>query len=157
MPSITLISVIFWIITIFVGLFLLAIWLIEYDTDYQRAEATRLPISVISSHVLLALTGLGVWILYLVSDQERLAWVTVAILIVVMSFGLTMAVRWIGVYRSHRNQAPLATRQASSVQSMRIAVPAERHFPPAVVIGHGLFAAGTIVLVVLATLGVGHS
>src|SRR5215471_12948451 len=106
MPSINIISLIFWIITIFVGLFLLAIWLIEYDTDYQRAEATRLPISVITSHALLALTGLGIWIFYLVSDQDELAWVTIAILLVVVSFGLTMAVRWIGVYRSHRNPAP---------------------------------------------------
>src|SRR5215475_9639116 len=105
MLSITLISVIFWIITIFIGIFLLAIWLIEYDSDYQRAEATRLPISVISSHVLLALAGLGIWIFYLVSDQERLAWVTIAILMVVVSFGLTMAFRWIGVYRSHKNSA----------------------------------------------------
>lgn len=155
MPSINVISVIFWIITIFVGFFLLAIWLIEYDNDYQRAEATRLPISVITSHILLALAGLGVWILYLISDQERLAWVTIAILLVVVSFGLTMAVRWIGVYRAHKDPVPLVTGQGT--QSARIAVPAERHFPLAVVIGHGLFATGTIVLVVLTTLGVGGS
>ncbi len=141
----TLISLVFWIATIFVGLFLLAIWLIEYDPDYQRAAATRLPVSVITSHVLLALTGLAVWIIYLVTDADRLAWLTVAILLVVASFGITMAVRWIGVYRTHKN--PAASH----------AVPPERHFPPAVVITHGLLASATILLVLLATLGVGGS
>jgi hypothetical protein len=149
-----LISVIFWIVTIFIGLFLLAIWLIEYDPDYQRAEATRLPISVISGHVLLAVTGLAVWITYLVTDAERLAWVTVAILMVVVSFGITMAVRWIGVYREHRN--PSAAERPGG-DPARLTVPPERHFPPAVVIGHGVFATATILLVVLTALGVGGS
>jgi manganese efflux pump family protein len=36
-------------------------------------------------------------------------------------------------------------------------VPPERHFPVAVVIGHGVFAAVTIVLVLLTALGVGES
>jgi hypothetical protein len=149
-----LISVISWIATIFIGLFLLAIWLIEYDPDYQRAEATRLPVSVISGHVLLAVTGLAVWIIYLVTDAERLAWVTVAILMVVVSFGITMAVRWIGVYREHKKPAALVTPDGRDIPA-RLPVPPERHFPPAVVIGHGLFATVTILLVVLTALGVG--
>lgn len=153
MPLISLIS---WIATIFVGLFLLAIWLIEYDPDYQRAAATRLPISVISGHVLLAVTGLGVWIAYLTTDTERLAWLTIAILMIVVSFGLTMAVRWIGVYRAHSDVAAQATPVGGDAH-VHPAVPPERHFPPAVVIGHGLLATATVLLVVLTALGVGGS
>jgi len=146
-----------WIITGFGGLFLLAIWLIEYDPDYQRADATRLPISVISGHVLLALTGLAVWIIYLITDMQRLAWLTVAILAVVVSFGITMAVRWVGVYRAHKNpNAPIARHDGDDDQA-RAPVPPERHFPVPVVIGHGVLAATTIVLVLLTTLGVGGS
>src|SRR5258708_39286767 len=52
-----------WLITASAGLYLLAIWLIEYDREFQSAAATRLPVPVISAHVLLAVGGLAVWAL----------------------------------------------------------------------------------------------
>src|SRR5262252_1624208 len=97
MPVFALIT---WIVTALGGLYLLAIWLIEYDPDFQRAAATRLPVPVISSHVLLAVGGLGVWIMYLVTNKDVFEWATIAILAVVASFGVTMAVRWISVVRA---------------------------------------------------------
>ena len=97
MPVIALFT---WIATALGGLFLLAIWLIEYDPDFQRAAATRLPIPVISGHVLCAVAGLVAWILYLVTDKDSYAWVTVVLLGAVAVLGLTMAFRWLGVYRS---------------------------------------------------------
>jgi hypothetical protein len=121
------------------GLFLLAIWLIEYDPAIQRSAATRLPVPVISGHALLALTGLIVWIAYLVTGEETFAYATLGVLAVVVSLGVTMAVRWVKVRRAKPD--PL--------------VPPERHFPLPVVIGHGVFAATTVVLVVLTTFGVG--
>jgi hypothetical protein len=90
-----------WLITASAGLYLLAIWLIEYDREFQSAAATRLPVPVISAHVLLAVGGLGLWALYLITDTFRLAWVAVAVLVVVALLGLTMAARWVGVYRTH--------------------------------------------------------
>jgi len=39
-----------WLFTAGVGLYLLAVWLIEYDRDFQRAAATRLPIPVLGGH-----------------------------------------------------------------------------------------------------------
>jgi hypothetical protein len=152
-----ILSLIIYLVTVFVGLFLLAIWLIEYDPDYQRAEATRLPVTVVSSHVLLAVTGLGFWVVYLVTDMTRLAWVTVAVLALVVILGLTMAVRWLGVYRAHRNTDVQVTQRADGGESVGLAVPPERHFPLAVVIGHGVLAMTTVVFVLLTTLGVGGS
>ena len=38
-----------WIVTAGAGLYLLTIWLIEYDRDFQSAAATRLPVPVISA------------------------------------------------------------------------------------------------------------
>ena len=102
MPVVALIT---WIVTALGGLYLLAIWLIEYDPDFQRAAATRLPVPVVSGHVLFAVGGLVVWLMYLITDEDIFAWATVAILAFVATFGLTMAVRWIGVYRS----SPLPT------------------------------------------------
>ena len=51
-----------WITTVLAGLILLIIWIIEYDPEFQSAAATRLPVPVISTHALLGLGGLMLWI-----------------------------------------------------------------------------------------------
>ena len=154
MPQAGLIA---WILTAGAGLYLLTIWLIEYDREFQSAAATRLPVPVISAHALLAMTGLVVWGVYLLTDADRLAWLATFILAPVALFGFIMAARWVVVYRTHA--APSAVPAGSGARSARnwTAVPPERHFPLGVVISHGVFAAVTIVLVVLTTLGVGGS
>ncbi len=151
-----------WIVTALGGLFLLAIWLIEYDPDFQRAAATRLPVPVIAGHVVLALGGLAVWVAYLITGNDELADITLADLAIVVTFGLTMAVRWIGVYRSQTLPSRQSRRNGeqgapAGRPGSDLAVPPERHFPLAVVIGHGLLALTTVTLVLLTTLGVGGS
>ena len=154
MPQAGLIA---WILTAGAGLYLLTVWLIEYDREFQSAAATRLPVPVISAHALLAVTGLVIWGIYLLTDTDRLAWLATFILAPVALFGFIMAARWIGVYRAHA--APSGASVGSGARSARdwTAVPPERHFPLPVVIGHGVFAVITIVLVLLTTLGVGGS
>jgi len=68
-----------WLLTIFGGLILLMIWIIEYDSEFQSAAATRLPVPVISAHALLGMGGLVLWLSYILIDQERLAWASVAV------------------------------------------------------------------------------
>jgi hypothetical protein len=138
-----------WMITILAGLILLVIWIIEYDREFQSAAATRLPVPVISAHALLALGGLLLWISYLLLDEERLAWATVAVLGTVAILGLIMAARWIRVYRAFGDPGPSLTR--------RTTVPPERHFPLPVVVAHGILAVTTLVLVLLTVLGAGRS
>jgi hypothetical protein len=133
------IALLAWVVTLLGGLFLLAIWLIEYDPAIQRSAATRLPVPVISGHALLALGGLILWITSLVTEERIFAYATLAVLAGVVSLGITMAVRWARVRRAKPD--PM--------------VPPERHFPLPVVIGHGVFAATTVVLVLLTTLGIG--
>jgi len=154
MPQAGLIA---WILTAGAGLYLLTIWLIEYDREFQSAAATRLPVPVISAHALLATGGLVVWGIYLLTDSDRLAWLATFILAPVALFGFAMAARWIVVYRTHA--APSAVPAGTGARSGGnwTAVPPERHFPLPVVVTHGVFAAVTIVLVVLTTLGVGGS
>jgi hypothetical protein len=157
-----------WVVTALGGLFLLAIWLIEYDPDVQRAAATRLPVPVISGHATLAICGLIVWVTYLITGNDQFAWATLAILAVVTSLGVTMAARWVVVYRSSAKPARMrvaATAGAGGIgglddngeRAREFLVPPERHFPLPVVIGHGVFAFTTVVLVLLTTLGVGGS
>ena len=89
-----------WLITAGGGLYLLTIWLIEYDHEFQSGAATRLPVPVISAHGLFA-TGLGLWGYYQFSDSTRLAWIAVTILAVVATLVLIMAARWIVVHGTH--------------------------------------------------------
>lgn len=152
-----------WITTAAAGLYLLTIWLIEYDKEFQSATATRLPIPVVSSHVLLAIGGLVVWVLFLIFDKHEMAWVAVAALGLAATLGLVMAIRWIAVYRAKR--AAIQTLQAARGQpgeaaartATRLAVdlgPPERNFPLPVVIAHGAFAVLTVTLVVLTAFSV---
>jgi hypothetical protein len=147
MPVIALIT---GFVAVLAGLILLAIWLIEYDPDYQSGAATRLPVPVVSGHVVLAVTGLAFWVSYLVTDARRLAWTSALLLTMVVGLGFTMAVRWLAVRRM-----PVTAPAGKGDANARAAVPPERHFPLTVVIGHGIFALTTFVLVVLTALGIG--
>ena len=152
-----LVALVAWLCTVSVGLYLLAIWLIEYDREFQSAAATRLPVPVIGTHALLAFGGLAVWALYLITDAVRLAWVAAATLGVVATLGLTMAARWIGVRRAHEAPRALAVPVGArrGGDSIRAPVPPERHFPAPVVVMHGIFAGATVLLVLLTASGVG--
>lgn len=111
-----------WITAAAGGLYLLSIWLIEYDKDFQAAAATRLPPLVLACHVLCAGGGLVVWAAYLIFDTDGLGWTAVIALLLAAIFGSTMAVRWLGVYRGTqvlRQTAPgdPAAGQLASSQS----------------------------------------
>jgi|SRR5215471_11515666 len=146
------IALLVWFITALWGLYMLAVWLIENDATRQDRAASRLPLPVILSHVTLALTGLVVWVLYLLMDRPALAWASVGILVAIASLGFTMFARWIPVYRT-----PLAVAGPQEQLLPIKEIPAEGNFPLVIVVAHGTFAVSTLVLVVLTALGFGGS
>lgn len=131
-----------WIVTALGGFFLLVRWISGGGLRQQQTGATRFPAPLVFGHFLLAAAGLVVWIVYLAADRTALAWASFGVLVAVALLGFTMLARWIPVYRA----AP-ATAEATT--------PAERHLPVPVVGAHGLLAATTLVLVLLAAIGVG--
>ena len=139
-------ALITWIVTAFGGLYLLAVWLIENDVTH-RGAASRLPGPVILAHVLLALTGLVVWVVHLLSGSASWGWVAVGILAAIATLGLTMFTRWIPVH------AAFVAAESTRGISADFDFPAERAFPLTVVVGHGVLAVTTLILVLLATLG----
>lgn len=151
-----------WLMTAAGGLYLLTIWLIEYDREFQSVAATRLPVPVISTHALLAIIGMGLWSVYLLTNRASLTWAAAGILVVVVILGLTMAARWIEVYRAYGSRSRRARVPATvpvgvgggygGHSSHRVAAPPERHFPVPIVILHGVFATLTVVLVVMTAL-----
>jgi hypothetical protein len=129
-----------WIVAALGGFGLLGMWLRGGGSSGSGGAASRLRPPLIFGHFLLAAIGLLLWIIYLVDDSDGLAWTATVIILVVAVLGFTMFGRWIaggGLRRGAQTEA---------------AAPPEQHFPLALVLGHGLFAAATVVLVLLTVL-----
>jgi hypothetical protein len=110
--------------------------------------------------VSLAVTGLVVWVAYLLLDRPVLAWTAVGILVGIALLGLAMFARWIPVYRmaDDRDRVPVGATAGGTPEGRSPRdLPAEGSFPLLIVLAHGAFAASTVVLVVLTALGVGGS
>jgi hypothetical protein len=162
-------ALITWFAAVLAGLYMLTVWLIENDVTARRAAPSHLPVPVIFTHLTLAVSGLALWVAYLILDRQTLAWTAFGLLSLIVLLGLSMFARWIPVYR---DPGPAAKRQTvpagglfQSVpaknpgQTMEetLAIPAEGNFPVAVVAAHGLLAGSTWVLVLLTAMGVGSS
>ena len=104
-------ALISWLVTMFVGLYLLAVWLIENDVTH-RGTASRLPAPVILGHVLLALAGLGVWVAYLITGSRMTGWIALGLLACIGALGLTMFTRWIPVHIAYVAAEAKAGRSA---------------------------------------------
>jgi len=173
-------ALITWFAAVLAGLYMFTVWLIENDVTSRHTAPSQLPVPVIFTHLGLAVTGMGVWVAYLVLDRPTLAWTAFGVLCLIVLLGLTMFARWIPVYRDpatagdgdqipvypdtvrvgHPGQYPVFGHTATAGRPGRIPVetnpvPAEGNFPVAVVAVHGLLAGSTLVLVFLTALGVG--
>jgi hypothetical protein len=138
-------ALIAWVLTAGGGLVLLAIWLSRGGMRQGREPGTRIRPLLILGHFLLAATGLVIWIAYVASDNDTLAWIAFVILAVVALLGWTMFAIWY-----QRRQAHGAVREAVDPGT-----PAEQHFPVPVVAVHGVLAVTTVALVFLTAIGVG--
>jgi hypothetical protein len=133
-------ALISWVLTAGGGFVLLALWL-RHGGMSQRAPGEIRPYLILS-HFALAATGLVLWIVYVATDSDALAWIAFAILVVVALLGFTMFAIWY----QRRNQP------AESEPAPASGAPAEQRFPVAIVGLHGLLAVITVVLVFIAAI-----
>jgi hypothetical protein len=138
-------ALITWVITAGGGFILLSIWLARGGMRQGAEVGSRIRPPLILSHFLLAATGLILWIIYLANDSDTIAWIAFALLLVVALLGFTM----LGIWLRQRQGTAAAVETAVADR------PPEQHFPIPVVVAHGLLAATTLVLVLLAAAGVG--
>lgn len=136
-----IVALVAWLLTAIGGFYLLATWITKGGT-----KSSRFPAPVIFGHFALAAVGLVVWIIYLVANVTALAWVAFVLLVPVALLGFTMLARWVPTYRARVTAGGPGATSAPA--------PAERHFPVAVVAGHGVLAVATVVVVLLAAIGV---
>jgi hypothetical protein len=123
-----------WLLTALGGLVLLFQWV--RHGGLQQREGIRA--ARLFSHLLLAVTGLIVWIAYLVTDNQTTAWAAVAILAAVALLGASMFL--------------ISAR--GRTRTARTETPAEAMFPLPVVVGHGLLATTTLILALLSAAGI---
>jgi hypothetical protein len=136
-----------WVLTAGGGFVMLAIWIAR--GGMRQRDRGRIRPVLILSHFLLAATGLVIWIIYLASDKDALAWVALALLGVVALLGFTMFFIWAG-----QRQRRVST---TAIEGGDGGEPAEQRFPVPIVAVHGLLAVATVVLVLLTAAGVGGS
>ena len=111
-------ALIAWVVTAGGGFVLLSIWLARGGMQHAQEAGNRIRPPLILSHFLLAAGGLVVWIIYLISDNDALAWIAFAILAVVAVLGFTMFAIWL-----RRRQAGTGGRGRNARRSCGTALP----------------------------------
>lgn len=139
-------ALVLWVITALGGFALLAIWLQRGGMQQAAGQGSRIRPPLIFGHMLLAATGLVLWIIYLFADTKGIAWAAFVLLLIVAVLGFAMFALWL-----QRRQKKGAGGGLSGAEDEE---PAEQHFPLAIVGVHGVVAATTLVLVLLAAVGV---
>jgi hypothetical protein len=143
-------ALIAWVATAGGGFVLLAIWLSRGGMQQADRPGSRIRPPLILSHFLLAATGLVIWIVYVATDNDTLAWIAFVLLAIVALLGFTMFAIW---YQRRQRGPAAATGVTGSPGSSQ--TPPEQHFPVPIVGLHGLLAVTTVVLVFLTAVGVG--
>jgi hypothetical protein len=147
-------ALIVWVITALGGFGLLAIWLQRGGMAQTDQPGRRIRPGLIFPHLLLAAAGLVLWILFLATGTRGLAWVAFALLLLVASLGFAMFALWLQRRQGGAGTMALAGGPGGAGHAVEGALPAEQHFPVAIVLAHGGVAATTLVLVLLAALKV---
>jgi hypothetical protein len=150
-------ALITWVLTAGAGFVLLATWLSRGGMRQGSGPRGQIRPPLILGHFGLAATGLVIWIIYLATDSDALAWIAFVVLAIVAVLGWTMFAIWL---RRRQARAAVAAGGAGGAAASSPAggdVPAEQHFPVPVVALHGVLAVTTVVLVFLTAIGVGGS
>jgi hypothetical protein len=143
------VALVTWVLTAGGGFAMLGMWLKHGGMAQSEAPGERIRANRILIHFALAATGLVVWIIYVASDSEGLAWAAFALLAIVAVLGFSMLATWLG--QRSRERPAVSERPAATADG----TPAEQSFPTPVVAMHGVLAATTLVLVLLVAAGVG--
>lgn len=165
-------ALIAWLVAAGAGGYVLYSWMshgsrLRRGAGSSGADSVGVPPIVIIGHFSLALSGLAVWVAYLVTGWSALAWAAVVVLLPVA--GLGMATLFVGL--PGRRSGPVAetgsaegaagagSAGTSAAQVTLVGargtgtVSVRARLSPLIVFGHGALAVTTMVLVLLAALG----
>ena len=136
-----------WLITAGSGAYLLGSWIISNGLRRRRTPATGAPPAVLLGHFGLGTAGLMVWVIYLFAGWTALAWTAVGLLLPIAGLGVAMVT--LGLPGSQSGAVGVLANAGTA------ATPARGRVPVLFIAGHGLLAATTVLLVLLAAIGTG--
>jgi hypothetical protein len=161
-----------WVVTAAAGTWMLAGWLARGGLRRRYARVAGVPRPVIVGHFTLALTGLGLWIWFLATGVPALAWAAVVVILAVAGLGMATLAGGLPERAAEPGGGPAAEpagepmkRPAPGADPVRPGRPPELTAEPvtralarpaapvARIVIHGVLAAVTILLVVLAAIG----
>jgi hypothetical protein len=87
-------ALIAWVVTASIGGYMLRTWVARGGLSRQRATGVGVPPGVVFGHASAALTGLAVWIGYLISGWHPLAWFGVALVCGAICLGICTVTLW---------------------------------------------------------------
>jgi manganese efflux pump family protein len=150
-----------WIVTAAAGSWLIAGWLVHGGLRQRGTRVAGVPRAVVIGHFGLALTGLGVWIAYVVTGVPALAWAGVGVILSVAGLGMATLAGGLPEAAADTGLAvpgppaadPLAAGPPVAARTAVTEAPAQVRAPVALIAVHGMLAATAILLVVLAAAG----
>ena len=116
-------ALIVWLFTASIGAYMLRTWIARGGLRRQRTTGVGAPPGLVFSHPCAALSGLAIWIAYLASGVDTLAWLGVLLIATAITLGICMVTLW--------TPYPVRPDVARSAGEGRHAAPGEeRHAAP---------------------------
>ncbi|GII54551.1 hypothetical protein Pth03_29400 [Planotetraspora thailandica] len=91
-----------WTVSALAGVPLMVRWLADGGARRRVAKVTRFPGMLIVGHPALAVAGLGLWIGFILTQEDRYAWGALAVITTAALLGFAMLTRWLGGGRHAR-------------------------------------------------------
>jgi manganese efflux pump family protein len=169
-----------WEVTLAAGTWLVVNWIADGGLRRRYAQVAGVPRAVIVGHFTLALIGLGIWIDFMVTGVRALAWAAVAVVLLVAGLGMATLAGGLPQQRqpsdgprepqpaptdlprhgsartgSARTGSASTGSASTGLQPARMrAIDVPPGKPVTAIALHGTLASATILLVVLAAIGV---
>ena len=87
-------ALILWLFTASIGAYMLRTWIARGGLRRQRTTGVGAPPGLVFSHPCAALSGLAIWIAYLASGVDTLAWLGVLLIAAAITLGICIVTLW---------------------------------------------------------------
>jgi len=87
-------ALIVWLFTVSIGAYMLRTWIARGGLRRQRTTGVGAPPALVFSHPCAALSGLAIWVAYLASGVDTLAWLGVLAIATAITLGICMVTLW---------------------------------------------------------------
>lgn len=144
-----------WLATAASGGLVLVRWLLAGGNPLRRTM-TAAPPAVILGHVGAGALGLVLWVSFMLSGAVALAWTALAILAPVAGLGMSVLLLGLpGPVRPLIETRGMGTRAIETRGAGARGPGRPTRIPVLAIVGHGMFAVTTLLLVLMATIGAG--